>query len=174
MGLPPAEDFPPRAPFLHLGTHPDSSPFWVHNELSGKDMLYNSNFPSSPSAEVREALMGFCIGDADALVLSTAQRVHLLGQSPDLNSFSWLIAAIMKQSSPVKLCSLGSIPHVHGRRWRIHILPNAPLHGDQSQSPLCGIIGVLYATEPTTNYTPVDTQIYPRQLDIHKWFRHKG
>jgi hypothetical protein len=33
-------------------------------------MLYVSNLPSSPSAEVREALMGFQVGDTEAPSLS--------------------------------------------------------------------------------------------------------
>ncbi len=46
------------------------------------------NTPSTPSAEVRGALMGFRVGDTAALGLSELQRVQLLGQCTDLNTIT--------------------------------------------------------------------------------------
>ena len=52
--------------------HAVSSYVWhiSYNSCTGKGMLYVSNLPSSPSAEVREALMGFQVGDTEAPSLS--------------------------------------------------------------------------------------------------------
>ena len=44
--------------------------------------------PSTPSAEVRETLMGFRIGDTAAPRLSELQRVPLLGKCTDLNTMA--------------------------------------------------------------------------------------
>jgi len=51
-------------------------------------MLYAMNTPSTPSAEVREALMGFRIGVTAAPGLSELQRVQLLGQCTDVNTIT--------------------------------------------------------------------------------------
>ena len=43
---------------IYMGTHqPDTSPLRVYNGLPGKGMLYVANLPSTPSTEVREALI---------------------------------------------------------------------------------------------------------------------
>jgi hypothetical protein len=49
-----------------MGTHLDTAPFRVHKGIPGKGMLYVSDTPSTSSAEVREASMGFHIGDTEA------------------------------------------------------------------------------------------------------------
>jgi hypothetical protein len=59
---------------------PDTAPFRVHNGILGRGMLYASETPSTPSVEVRKALMEFRIGDTAAPKLSALQRVQLLGQ----------------------------------------------------------------------------------------------
>jgi hypothetical protein len=59
----------------YLGAHPDTPPCWVYNGNPGRGMLYVSNTPSTPSAEVMETLMGFRIGDTAASGLSALQRV---------------------------------------------------------------------------------------------------
>ncbi len=46
-----------------LGTHLNSPHFRIHNAFLGRGMLYIANRPASPIAEVREALMGFCVGN---------------------------------------------------------------------------------------------------------------
>jgi hypothetical protein len=50
--------------------------------------------PTTPSADVREALMGFRAGDTTAPSLSESQRVELLGQCTDLNITTWTISTI--------------------------------------------------------------------------------
>jgi hypothetical protein len=42
-------------------------------------MLYTIDTPATPSAEVREALVGFRVGDTAALGLSDLERVQLQG-----------------------------------------------------------------------------------------------
>jgi len=93
-GLSLSEDIPPREPLPHMGTHPDTSRFRVHNEIPGNKVLYDSDLPSAPSPEVREALMGFRVGETDVPGLSIAQRVRLLYRCTYLNSISWAITTI--------------------------------------------------------------------------------
>ena len=57
---------PPRDPLPYLGTHPNTAPFRVHQGILGRGMLYVADNPSTPPAEVIEALMGFHIGDTAA------------------------------------------------------------------------------------------------------------
>ncbi len=54
---------PLRGPLPYMGTHPDTAPVRVHKGILGRCMLYVSDTPSTPSAEVREVQMGFHIGD---------------------------------------------------------------------------------------------------------------
>ena len=110
-GLSLREVLSPSEPLPHLGTHPDKPPFRVHNEIPGKGVLYASNLPSTPSAEVKEAALDFCVKDTDAPELSIAQRVHLLDQSTDLNSIAYTIATIMAHISPREPILPGTIPH---------------------------------------------------------------
>jgi len=49
-------------------------------------MLYVSNTPSTPSAKVKEALMGFYVGYIAAPGLSALQGVQLLGKCIDINT----------------------------------------------------------------------------------------
>jgi len=65
-------DLPPREPLPHLCTHPNTSPFRVHNGISENGVLYATNLPSTPSPELREALVGFRVGETDVPSLSTA------------------------------------------------------------------------------------------------------
>ena len=53
-----------------MGTLPDTTPFRIYNGIPGKDMIFLSSILSTTSAEVREALMGFQIGDTAAPGLS--------------------------------------------------------------------------------------------------------
>ena len=61
---------PPWGPLPYLGTHPNTTPFRVRNGIPSRGMLYAMDTPATPSAEVREALMGFRVGDTAALGLS--------------------------------------------------------------------------------------------------------
>ena len=94
MGLSLNEGLALRESLSHLGTHPNTSPFQIQNGIPCNGVLYDSNFLSTPSLEVREALMGFKVGETDIPGLPTSQRVQLLGQSKDLDSISWAIATI--------------------------------------------------------------------------------
>jgi hypothetical protein len=73
-----------------MGTHPDTSLFRVRNGIPDRGMLHASNLPSTPSTEVREALMGFRIEDTDAPGLSKSQRIHLLGECTNLISIAYV------------------------------------------------------------------------------------
>ncbi len=57
-------------------------------------MLYIADRPAAQTTEVREALMGFRIGDTRVPGLSQHQRVHLLGQCTDLNAIAWTVTSI--------------------------------------------------------------------------------
>jgi hypothetical protein len=57
---------PPRGPLPYMGTSSGTAPFRVHKEISGRGVLYVSDTPSTPSAEVKEVFMGFHIGDTAA------------------------------------------------------------------------------------------------------------
>jgi len=80
-GDPPrAQQTPFREQLPYMDTHLYTAPSRIHNVIPIRGMLYVRNTPSTPSTEVREALMGFRIGDTAAHALSALQRVHLLGQ----------------------------------------------------------------------------------------------
>ena len=55
-----------------------------------------------PSAEVRETLRGFHIGDTATPGLSAIQRLQLLGQCTDLNTLAWTLTTIRSHASPVE------------------------------------------------------------------------
>jgi len=95
-----AHHTPTREPLPYLGTHPDTVPFRVHKGIPGRGMLYVSDTSFSPSAEVREALMGVHIGDTAAPGLSALQRVQLLGQCTDLNTLAWTLSIIRSHAPP--------------------------------------------------------------------------
>ena len=57
---------PPRGPLPHMGTHPNTTPCRVHNVIPGRGMLYTMDTPTTPSADFKEALMGFRVGDKAA------------------------------------------------------------------------------------------------------------
>ena len=59
-----------RGPLPYMGSNPDTAPFRVDNEIPGKEIIYTMDTPSTPSAEVREVLMGFHAGDTAAHGLS--------------------------------------------------------------------------------------------------------
>jgi len=65
-------------------------------------MLYAMDTPATPSAEVREALMGFRVGDIAALGLSELQRVQLLGQCTNLDTITWTISTICTHMLPAE------------------------------------------------------------------------
>ncbi len=90
---------PPRGSRPHLGTHPDIPPFRVRNGTPGRGMIYTSNLPSTPFAEIKEALMGFRVRYTDARGLSTLQKIHLFGQFTDLNSIAWTKSTIRTYTS---------------------------------------------------------------------------
>ena len=94
-----AQPTPLREPLPYLSTHPDTAPFWVHNVHPGRGMLYVSDTPATPLAEVRDVLMGFRVGDTAAAGLSALQRVKLLGQPTDLNTLAWTISTIRMHTS---------------------------------------------------------------------------
>jgi hypothetical protein len=50
---------PPKDPLPYMGSQLNAAPFRIYKEIPGRGMLYTDNNPTSPSAEVREALMGF-------------------------------------------------------------------------------------------------------------------
>ena len=77
---------PIREPVPYLDTRPDTAPFRVHKGIPG--MLYVLDTPSTPFAEVREALMGFHIGDTAAPGLPALHRIQILGQCTDLNTLA--------------------------------------------------------------------------------------
>jgi len=54
-------------------------------------MLYAMETPITPTADVREALIGFRVGYTFAPSLSESQRVQLLGRYTDLNTMTWTI-----------------------------------------------------------------------------------
>ena len=56
-----------------MGTRMHTAPFRIHNGIPGTEMLYAMGTPSTPSAEVNHALMGFCTGDTAALGLPDLQ-----------------------------------------------------------------------------------------------------
>ncbi len=61
---------PPREPLPYMGNHLNTVLFRVQNGTPGRSMLFVSGTPASASREVREALMGFHIGDTAAPGLS--------------------------------------------------------------------------------------------------------
>ncbi len=66
-------------PIPYLGTHPDTAPSRIHNGIQGRGMLYAMDTPSTPFAEVKEALMGFRIG------------VTAASDSPSYNGSNFLV-----------------------------------------------------------------------------------
>jgi len=98
LGSPP----PPRGPLPYMGTHPNTSPFQVHNSISGRGMLYTMDTHTPPSTDVREALMGFRVEDTAVPGLSESQRVQLVGQFIDLNTMTWTISKIRSLTLPVE------------------------------------------------------------------------
>jgi hypothetical protein len=72
--LPPNEGLLPREPLQHLGIHPNTFSFRVHDRIPGNGVMYVSNRLSTPSPEVSEALTGFRVGETDIPGLSTSQR----------------------------------------------------------------------------------------------------
>ncbi len=91
-----------------MGTHPDSAPFRVQKGIPSRGMLYVSDTPSTLSADIIEALMGFHIGDTAAPGLSALQRIHLLGKCTDLNSLARTLSTIKTHASHTKYVP----PHV--------------------------------------------------------------
>jgi hypothetical protein len=51
-------------------------------------MIYDTDTPATPSAEIKEALVGFRVGDTAALGLSKLHKVQLLGKSTDLDTIT--------------------------------------------------------------------------------------
>ena len=91
------------------------SPFRVYNGTTGNGVIYDSNFLSISSPEVREDLMGFRVGEADIPRLSTSQRFQLLGKSRDLNSIIWAIATIRAHTTSLDPASQGPIQSTTAR-----------------------------------------------------------
>ena len=83
-----AQPTPSRGPLPYMGTQPNTAPFRIHNGIPGRGILYAMDTPATPSAEVREAFMGFRVGDTAAPCLSELRRVQLLGQCTDLNTIT--------------------------------------------------------------------------------------
>jgi hypothetical protein len=83
QGTPSSTGYPPKLPT-----------FPIHNEFPGRGMLYKANRPASPTAEAREALMGFSVGNTGATGLSQTQRIHLLGQCTDQEAIALIISTI--------------------------------------------------------------------------------
>ena len=54
-------------------------------------LIYQGTSLRKPPADVREALMGFELGDTAAPTLCEEQRRHLLGQCIYINLLTWLI-----------------------------------------------------------------------------------
>ena len=60
--------------------YPSSHKFRLHRGKPGPGLLINNNELKEPTADIREALMGFPVGDTAAPGLSEERRRHLLGQ----------------------------------------------------------------------------------------------
>jgi hypothetical protein len=88
-----------RGQLPYLGTQTDMASFRVHNKIQGRGMLYAMDTPSTPSAEVREALIGFWVGNTAAPRLSELQRAQLLGHCAYLNSILWTTSTIRQHTS---------------------------------------------------------------------------
>jgi hypothetical protein len=89
---------PPRGQLPYLGSQRNDAPFRIHKGIPCRGMLYTNDNPDTPPVEVREALMGFRVGDTTGHGLSEAQRVQLLGQCTDLNTLTWTISTIRRQT----------------------------------------------------------------------------
>ena len=70
---------------------PRSHKYRFHRGRPGPGLLIHHNSLMEPSADIRELLMGFHIGDTAAPTLAETQRRHLLGQCIDVNLLSWLV-----------------------------------------------------------------------------------
>jgi hypothetical protein len=53
-----------------------------------------------PSADIKEACMGFHVGDTRAPDLTEAERNHLLGQCIDRNLLTWLVHQLATPTLP--------------------------------------------------------------------------
>ena len=162
-----SEGLPPREPLPQLNTHPNISPFRVHNGILGNGVLYESNLPSIPSPEVREALICFGVGETDIPGLSTTQRFQLLGQITHLNSISCAIATIKAHITSLDPASQGPIDN--GQRGRGFTSSQTLLSIQKNaQPPACGgQLGPLGHQTPSYS-TPMDPQLYPRNLDLQR------
>ncbi len=74
-----------------FGTRQDLYPFRVNKGSPDRGLLSRTKALTTPSAEVREANVGFLVRDTLATGLDQEQRIHLLGQCLDLDVFSWLV-----------------------------------------------------------------------------------
>ena len=71
--------------------YPASYKFRITRGRPGPGLLLHNNTLQEPTADIREALMGFTPGDTAAPTLTEEQRRHLLGQCIDINLLSWLV-----------------------------------------------------------------------------------
>ena len=65
----------------------------------GPGLLIHKQSLLEPTADIRELLMGFHIGDTAAPTLEESQRRHLLGKCIDINLLSWLVQTISPRPS---------------------------------------------------------------------------
>jgi len=86
-------------------------------------MLYKGNSPASPTAEVREALMRFRVGDIGAQGFSQNQRIHLLGHCTDLDAILWMVATIRAHVVPTDTDTPTEVVSTHLRGGYISSQP---------------------------------------------------
>ncbi len=123
---------PPKGPLTYLGSQLSAAPFRIYMDVPGRGMLYINDFPTTPSAEVREALMGFRVGDTAALGLSDVQRVQLLCHCTDLNTLSWNISTTRGHTLSVEQNPEGPIAPT--QYWKTSLL-YLPHLGDTPMLP---------------------------------------
>jgi hypothetical protein len=71
-----------KEPLPSVGAHTESFYFRVHGRSLGRGMLYIANCPTSPATEVKEALMGFRVGDTGARVSPKSKEATFWNNTP--------------------------------------------------------------------------------------------
>jgi hypothetical protein len=149
----------PREPLPHFRTHPNSFPFRVHNEITGNGVLYDSNRPSTPFPEVREALMGFNVDETSIPGLVTTKRVYLLGQSTYLNTMSCAIATIRAHITSLDPASHDPSKNTQ-RRGGFTFSQTLPYMENMPNHPYRGTTG----SHRTPNPPPIPHQWTPKYI----------
>jgi hypothetical protein len=141
---------------------------------ASKGMLYTGQLLLPPSAEVREALVGFNVGDTTTPGLNQRQRTLLLGQCINLNIISWVISQTPPGGERDITCPSMSPDHpdVSTGFTCSKPLPNLkelpsllPAHATYAERDNC--------PKGPAHATPMATTLYPGKLDIHGRIRHE-